>query len=325
MTQSSLLIGDIGGTNARFALASPGEPGFRDAHTLLCADFASPEAAIECYLAEVGAPAPVAVCFAAAGPVINGDINITNNHWVLSSTELRDALDHVPVRLLNDFEAIAHSIPILPAADCAPIGLPEGRARPEGDFSIGILGPGTGLGVAGLYKRGGQLVPIVGEGGHIGFAPKSQVQIDLLGILRERYDRVSLERLLSGSGLANIYWALCRLHDEKRVQLDAAEIFAAAQQGEPRAAEAIRVFFEILGQVAGDLALLLGSTDGVYIAGGITKRYPELLESSGFRSAFENKGHHRPLLESIPTYLITHAEPGLLGAAHCASELVQRS
>ena len=184
-----------------------------------------------------------------------------------------------------------------------------------------MLGPGTGLGVAGLYRRGGVHVPIVGEGGHVGFAPATRVQIDVLNALRERFDRVSAERLLSGAGIEQIYWALCRLHGERRLQLDAAQVFAASADGDPRAHEATQLFFEVLGQVAGDLALTLGAADGVYIAGGIAKRYPELLQASGFRSAFESKGRHRALMERIPTLLVTHAEPGLLGAAHCALSL----
>jgi glucokinase len=166
------------------------------------------------------------------------------------------------------------------------------------------------------------LIPISGEGGHVGFSPESQVQIEVLKVLRERFERVSVERLVSGSGLENIYNALTLIHGEKRTQLSAAEIFAAAiTANEPRAKEAINLFFDVLGQVAGDLALLLDARDGVFIAGGIAKRYPDLLANSGFRNGFESKGRHRTLMESIPTQLINHAEPGLLGSAYCAREL----
>ena len=322
MTDMNLLIGDIGGTNARFALASAADRGFHDEMTLKCADYASPEAAIEQYLADTGSARPAAVCLAAAGPVIDGNINITNNHWALTTRSLSDALGGVPVKLLNDFAAVSSAIPVLGANDHVAVGLPQSDGLPEGDFSVAILGPGTGLGVAGLYRRAGVDVPIVGEGGHIGFAPESQVQIDVLAVLRERFDRVSVERLLSGSGVENIYRALNRIHDEPRKPLSAREVFAAAMEGEQRAVDTAMLFFEILGQVAGDLAMQLGAADGVYIAGGITKRYPELLQGSAFRAAFENKGHHRPWLESIPTLLITHAEPGLLGAAYVAQGLL---
>ena len=148
------------------------------------------------------------------------------------------------------------------------------------------------------------------------------MQIDVLLALRERFDRVSSERLVSGMGLENIYWAFGQIHGDKLPKLSAADIFAATLDGsDARAAEAVALFFEVLGQVAGDLTLALGAEDGVYIAGGIVKRYPEMLHISGFRNAFENKGHHRPMMERIPTRLITDGEPGLLGAAHCALEL----
>jgi glucokinase len=127
---------------------------------------------------------------------------------------------------------------------------------------------------------------------------------------------------LSGSGIENIYWALHSLRGDRRKEISAADIFRAAGDGSDAvAADAAQLFFEILGQVAGDIALVMGAQDGVYLAGGIVKRYPEMLHISGFRNAFENKGHHRPMMERIPTRLITYGEPGLLGAAHCALEL----
>ena len=184
------------------------------------------------------------------------------------------------------------------------------------------MGPGTGLGTGGLLRRDGRMIPIVGEGGHIGFAPKSKVQIEVLEVLREKFERVCLERLISGSGIENIYWALQAMRGDSRITLSAAEIFKAAESGsDPVAADATQLFFEMLGQAAGDIALVLGAQDGVYLAGGIVKRYPEMLHISGFRNAFESKGHHRSMMERIPTKLITYNEPGLLGAAHCALEL----
>ena len=144
------------------------------------------------------------------------------------------------------------------------------------------------------------------------------MQIDLLTVLREQFDRVSTERLVSGPGIENIYWALTRLRGEKRTQLAPAEIFeAAVSNRDELAAEAAHLFFEILGQEAGNLALTLGASDGIYIAGGIAKRYPDFLKNSRFRSGFESKGRYRTLMERIPTQLILHDQPGLLGAAYC--------
>jgi glucokinase len=322
MADKTLLIGDIGGTNARFAIANPECPGFSDAMTLQCADYASADDAIRHYLDVLMAAPPDVICLAVAGPVINGKVQVTNNHWTLSAADTAADFSISNVQLLNDFEAVAFSIPQLQAGDTEVIGLPDRKPTLGENFNIAILGPGTGLGTAGLISRWNIAIPIVGEGGHVGFAPKSQVQVEILNALRSKFDRVSVERLVSGSGIENIYWALTLIYGEQRTPLSAQDIFAKSlDNGDPRASEAVQMFFEILGQVAGDLALTLGATDGVYLAGGIAMRYPDLLQDSGFRDAFNNKGRHRALMEDIPTLLITHDEPGLLGAAYCALKL----
>jgi len=321
-SKSTLLIGDIGGTNARFALADPRQPGFSDDATLQCADFASAEIAIKQYLDDIGAPSPDVICLAAAGPIVDHRVRFTNNPWSIDSDELAEEFSISGVRLLNDFEAIAYSIPFLESKDCMPFGLPDAQPLDATHYTVGILGPGTGLGAVGLRKHGDLLIPITGEASHGGFAPESQVQIDMLSALRERYDRVSSERFVSGPGLENIYWALCRIHGEQKPQLKAAEIFARAnERSDSRAAESVQTFFELLGQVAGDFALALGAKDGIFIAGGIVRRYPELLENSRFRTGFEAKGRHRSLMEQVSTQLILHEQPGLLGASYCALEL----
>jgi glucokinase len=323
MADSSLLIGDIGGTNARFALADKSSPGFADVMTLQCADYATADVAIKDYLESVSALSPDVICLAAAGPIVDQRVRFTNNPWIIAADELAADFSSSSVRLLNDFEAIAYSIPFLKPEDCLPIGLPESMNLDNEHFTVGILGPGTGLGTVGLRKHGELFIPITGEGSHSGFAPESQVQVDILTALRERFDRVSAERLLSGPGLENIYWALARIHGEKRPQLSAADIFAKANDNsDPRAAEAVQVFFEILGQYAGDLALTLGAKDGIFVAGGIAQRYPDLLTNSRFRSGFESKGRHRSIVERIPTQLILHEQPGLLGASYCALQML---
>ena len=322
MSGPTLLIGDIGGTNARFALANQQIPGFSDVVTLQCADYASADAAIEYYLKSVNASSPDVICLAVAGPIVDQRVRFTNNPWSIAAEELAADFSTSSVRLLNDFEAIAYSIPFLSDEDCLPIGLPDPAALDDEHFTVGILGPGTGLGAVGLSKHGDLIIPISGEGSHSGFAPETRVQLDILSILRERFDRVSTERLVSGPGLENIYWALTRIHGDKRPQLSAAEIFVRAKaNSESRSSEAVHLFFEVLGQVAGDLALTLGAENGIYVAGGIAKRYPELLANSGFRAGFESKGRHRSIMERIPTQLILHEQPGLLGASYVALEL----
>jgi glucokinase len=319
-----LLIGDIGGTNARFALVDPMLPGFHSEVTLPCRDFESADIAIRHYLARVKAPDPAVICLAVAGPVVDGAVSLTNNDWRIVAQDLRKEFAGPVVALCNDFEAVACSIPLLQESDLVPLGRHGPGPLPAGDFSVGVIGPGTGLGAAGLFKRGDGVFPVVGEAGHAGFAPETQIQVDILVALRERYDRVSDESLVSGPGLENIYWALSRLRGDNSANLTAAEIGqAAAESNSGHAVEALQLFFEILGQVAGTLALTLGAFDGIYIAGGIVHRYPELLIGSRFRSGFEAKGRRRALMERIPTQLIVYPEPGLLGAAWRAKQLFQ--
>ncbi|MEM9208291.1 MAG: glucokinase, partial [Pseudomonadota bacterium] len=205
MTDPCLLIGDIGGTNARFALAAAGETGFARAQTLSCADYETSDQAILAYLDGVNADAPVAICLAAAGPIVNNAVRFTNNHWSLDVADLMQRFETDSVRLLNDFQAIAYSIPFLEDGDTLPVGLSDTHSLDQDEFTIGILGPGTGLGTGGLCRRDGELYPIVGEGGHVGFAPETALQLEVLTALRERFDRVSAERLVSGPGLENIF------------------------------------------------------------------------------------------------------------------------
>jgi glucokinase len=323
MADSSLLIGDIGGTNARFALADRNSPGFSDAMTLRCTDYDSTEAAIKYYLDSVGATSPDVICLAAAGPVVGQRVRMTNNHWTLASDELASEFSANAVRLLNDFEAIAYSVPLLASSDCEAIGLPDPGPLPDEQYTVAIVGPGTGLGAVGLRRQGGLLVPVAGEASHGGFAPETRVQLDVLLALRERFDRVSTERLVSGPGIENIYGALASIHGLKLPRLSAAEIFAAADDNsDPHAVEAVSLFFEVLGQFAGDFALALGATDGVFVAGGIVKRYPDLLANSRFRSGFESKGRYRALMERVPTQLVLHDQPGLLGASYYALQML---
>lgn len=323
MSEPCLLVGDIGGTNARFALADIGTTGFSRSQTLRCADFGSAHLAIKAYLEAVQAPTPAVVCLAVAGPIVDGSVRFTNNNWSIGQDELGDELQTAKVRLLNDFEAIAYSIPSLDGSDMMGVGLPPPKSLNAPNYTVGVLGPGTGLGAVALCKRGGQIFPIVGEAGHVGFAPETQLQFEVLRQLRERFERVSDERLLSGPGLENIYWALTKIHGGRTSRLSAADIFAQGlAQSDTRAAETLQLFCEVLGQAAGNLALALGAVDGIYVGGGIVQRQPDLLTNSRFRTGFESKGRHRSLMERIPTQLIVHPQPGLLGGSYCAVEIL---
>jgi glucokinase len=326
MADPCLLIGDIGGTNARFALAHPDEPGFSGELTLHCEDYENAEQGVATFLERASVTSPDVICLAAAGPVVDGCVSFTNNHWVIDSRELQQKFPASSVQLLNDFEAIAYSIPMLDENDLETVGLVPSELDGKTEFTIAVVGPGTGLGAGALLGRANSIYPIVGEGSHAGFAPETRMQFEVLKQLRQRYERVSDERLVSGPGLENIYWALRKIHGESAIKITTAEIFSRVLANEDViAAESTQLFYEALGQIAGNLALAFGAFDGVYLAGGIVKRYPDLLKTSSFRSGFENKGRHRSLMEKVSTSLILHPQPGLLGASHCARQLHQQT
>lgn len=312
-----MLIADIGGTNARFALANLTGPGFVCETSYACADFATAIDAIHHYLMHIETPRPQSICLAVAGPVIDEKVNFTNNNWTLSVDELRQRFDIEHVQLLNDFEAIAYSLPLIAQEKLLTVGALVPCSLESTHYDIAVIGAGTGLGAAGLIRRKDNYTSIAGEASHVGFSPETTEQENILTTLRDRFSRVSCERLVSGAGLENLYWALTEISGVNAPHLSATEIMLANQNGNNRlAAKAVAFFYQILGQIAGDLALTLGAHQGVYLAGGITQRYPEQLIKSGFRSGFENKGRHQILMQSIPTQLITHKEPGLLGAAN---------
>ncbi len=312
MNSHRCLIGDIGGTNARFALARANRPGYLEERVYACADHPSLEQAVRAYLDDVGLQGTDSICLAVAGPIVGGAVQFTNSRWRISEDPLRAAFATNRVRLINDFEAVAYALPLLGQDDYHVIGEPPPPDLTRAHYTVGVLGPGTGLGAAGLLRRGGLTAALACEAGHVGFAPETPVQRELLVRLQGRYERVSDERVASGAGLENIHWALNPGRDGK---MDAAQIFAQAHSGDAAATRSVGLFFELLGQVAGNLALSMGAFQGIYIAGGIVGRHLPMLPASRFRSGFENKGRHRAIMEKIPTLVIKHPQPGLLGAS----------
>ena len=186
-----------------------------------------------------------------------------------------------------------------------------------------VIGPGTGLGAAGLIHREGTTIPVITEAGHVGFAPEDARQAEVLKLLHERYGRVSDERLISGMGIRNIYWALSQIHGGDPLDLNAEEVFDRSCNDEV-AAETVDLFFELLGQACGNLVLSMGAYDGAYVAGGIAQRHADALAASNFRRGFDNKGRHQRLMAAVPTALIVHPQPGLLGAAQVAINYLAR-
>lgn len=314
------LVADIGGTNARFALCEPsgGVPVLHDPLSLPNAGFASLQHAASHYLADVGAR-PTRAAIALAAPVDGDEIRLTNRAWSFSRQELRQALGLEDLRLVNDFGAIARAVPVL--ADGERVAL-YGRGHGLGRGPISVLGPGTGLGVAllvGDAVRGWQAVET--EGGHVGFAPVDDEERALAEALVAQHGRVSWERLLSGSGLSAIDSVLgASGAPGERLPRDPAVVVAAALEGRDQAARrALAAFCAILGSVAGDVALVHGAR-AVVIAGGIVPRFIPFLRASAFRERFLAKGRFSTYLEPVPVQVITHPNPGLLGAAMALRE-----
>ena len=310
MTATLRLIGDIGGTNARFAIADGLT--YRSLESLAGGDYPSFEAAIEAYLAMLPADSrPTEAAFAIAGPVTGDAIAFTNHPWRFSQAALRQRLGLDRLIIVNDFTANALSLPHLTAADLDRVG--GGEIVPNA--AMGILGPGTGLGVSGLLRAlDGSWVPLQGEGGHVTLAATNDRESAVIGLLRQKYEHVSAERVLSGDGLVNLYEALCQLDGKRSEGLKASQITdGALNRGDPACIAAIDLFCGILGSVAGDLALMLGAQGGIYIAGGIVPRLGSAFGASPFRRCFEAKGRFRAYLAAIPTFVIAHTNPALIG------------
>jgi glucokinase len=310
------LLADIGGTNARFALGEVGSAELREQLTVSVAGHPTFNSALQTYLEKVRASGewadlPVDGCLAVACPADRQVVTFTNSDWVIDRKDLAYSLRIPGLRVINDFEAIGHASAGFAIGDWEQIGAGEslpGRA-------IGVLGPGTGLGVCGVLPGDGGARVIAGEGGHVDFAPVDDEEMEILKLLMTRYRRVSAERLLSGAGLQNIYWALNQLRGSEQRQATPADISSAGLAGEdPVAVETLAVFCRVLGSVAGNLALTYGARGGIYIAGGIPPRIMAFLRRSDFRERFLAKGRFRDYLNDIPTRIVTRDNPGLFGA-----------
>ena len=310
------LLGDVGGTNARWAWQARAGAAPERVRTLACKDFHVVDACIAQYLLDESLPAPRHAAFGIATAVTGDAVQMTNHPWRFSIAGLRASLGLERLLVLNDFEALAQAVPSLGAGDLRPVG--SGVAVVGA--SMAVLGAGTGLGVSGLVADGrGGWSPIVGEGGHVTLAAGNAREASLLAVLRERFGHVSAERALSGPGLVNLYEAVCVLDGEAVESLAPADVLARAL-GEASARcvqceEALATFAALLGSVAGNLALTLGARGGVYIGGGIVPRLGAQFDALPFRARFEDKGRFRSYLAAIPSWVITAEAPALLGAA----------
>jgi glucokinase len=310
-----IVVGDIGGTHARFALAQVehgrvarlGEP-----KVFKTADHETLEAAVGAFAAVVDHPLPKLASLAVACPVSGDVLKLTNNPWVLRPAAMRQGFASERLVLVNDFGAVARAV-----AELGPGHFQHvcGPTEPAGPGVTTVLGPGTGLGVAQLLRQPGRAEVLETEGGHIGFAPQDKLEDELLLDLQQKHGRVSVERVLSGSGLACILAVLAG-RDGVTVEprKDAALWTAALDGTDSLAVEALERFCRVFGAVSGDLALAHGAND-VVLAGGLGARLASRLAGSCFSESFVAKGRFKDRMAAIPVRVITHPQPGLFGAA----------
>jgi glucokinase len=307
---------DIGGTHARFALATV-EAGrvthLGEAVTLKTAEHASFQTAWEEFGRLTGEDLPRAVGIAIAGPVQGEVIKFTNNPWIIRPAQIREKLNVDTYTLVNDFGAVGHAVGQAGPEHFVHLCGPETHLPDAG--TISIIGPGTGLGVAHVLQLGERYHVQATEGGHIDYAPLDAIEDAILARLRKRYRRVSVERVVSGPGLVEIYEALAGIEGRAVPQHDDKTLWQLGTSGEDSlAAAAVDRFCLSLGSVAGDIALAQGGS-AVVIAGGLGLRIKDVLMRSGFAERFTAKGRFEALMASIPVKLITHPQPGLFGAA----------
>jgi glucokinase len=311
-TADPILIADIGGTNARFALARAGRI-WGEVTVLACRDHADLAAATSVFLDSVSEIArPRSAVIAVASPISGDRVQFTNLDWAFSTDQLRRELRLDALDIVNDFAAITWAVPGFGDRDLSPVGGGTACA----DAPIVVMGPGSGLGVAMMVPVAGGWLVLPTEGGHVTMAAATAEQDRVLNVLRHKFGHVSAERVLSGSGLVNIYTALGDLDGQALSPLrpDAISALAVSEPGS-RAAAALDLFFDFLGTAASNAALSCDARGGVYLAGGILGKVEAALGASGFRARFEAKGRFMEYLSHIPTLVIRHPYPALAGLA----------
>ena len=319
------LVADIGGTNARFGWISAPAAAVAHVHVLPVHEHASPGAAAQAYLAALqtqlgaGYQPPRRAAFALATAVAGDQIELTNAHWSFSRAATQAALGLDVLLALNDFEALALSLPRLQAGQLR--AWPGVAASDPAAGTLAVIGPGTGLGVAGVVRSAQGWVALPGEGGHATLSAADDFESELLAHVRREFAHVSAERLLSGIGLPTLHGAVLAVNGAAPAVLSTAAIVEQGLSGaDPLCGQTVDAFCALLGSFAGNVALTLGARGGVYIGGGIVPRLGERFFASRFRERFEAKGRFQPYLTGIPTLLITDTLAALSGAAQAIEQ-----
>jgi glucokinase len=312
------IVADIGGTNARFGLATQldeatGRFTIEQQHVFQCANHSTFQDVLGSYIDSIEGTRPTAACIAIAGPVSGDRMKMTNLSWDFSIDAVRKQFGLERLELMNDFGAQAYATLYMQEADL-PVIYP---GKPLAGSPRAVLGPGTGLGVAGLVHFGGRWYPLCGEGGHTTYAPTSEKEVEIRRVIEPSNKHVSVEKFVSGPGLLSIYKALCVVNGVPCEDLTPGDVSQRALSGDcPTCAEALQFFLKILGSAAGDVAMVLGALGGVYLGGGILPKVESMIDDSLLIESFLDKGRMRALLENVPVYLMKGDKPALAGAAH---------
>ena len=308
------MVGDIGGTNARFALLVPGESELISIKALQCNQFKTIQEAIKSYLSSINNVQIESASIATAGTTHLDVFKLANNNWTIDKADVSSALNDVEVKWINDFSAQALATTSLTNDDVIIIN----KGVVQTDSMKLVIGPGTGLGTCGLIESAGRWMPLPAQGGHSTFAPNSDLEIKILTILHKQFGHVSTERILSGPGIVNLYKALCQINTKGVLFNTPSEITSAAIKLKPdlMAKETLHLFCQIFGSVTGTIALTNGSLGGIYITSDLIRNFLDFFINSDFLKSFEDKGRLKYYMTDIPIFISKKENMGLIGSAY---------
>ena len=317
--QSYSLVGDLGGTNARFAIVSQGSSELMKIETLQCEKFETIQQALQFYLSSIENIQISSACIASAGTVHLDSFKPANNDWVINKSDVSSTLNNIQVSWINDFNAQALATTTL--SDNDVVTIKEGIEQP--DRLRLAIGPGTGLGLCGLIRTSSGWVSVPTQGGHSDLAANNSLEIEILILLQKKFGHVAVERVLSGPGIVNLYEALCQINGKDILFQSPAEITAAAINTNPDhlSKETLHLFCQIFGSMTGSIALTTGSLGGIYITSDLIRNFLDFFIESDFVASFENKGRMKYFMTDIPIYFSKKDNMGLLGATHYLNNL----
>ena len=308
------MVGDIGGTNARFALVAPGKSELMSIKTLQCTKFETVQEAINSYLSSINDAEIISACIASAGTTHLDVFKPANNDWVINKSNVSSALNDIQVNWINDFSAQALATTTLKSNDVIVIN--KGAVQPERVRLV--IGPGTGLGTCGLINSSNGWVPLPAQGGHSDFAPNSSLEIEIWTLLQKQFGHVAVERILSGPGIVNLYKALCQINEKEVLFNSPSEITSAAIKVNPDSIskETLHLFCRIFGSVTGSIALSTGCLGGIYITSDLVRNFLDFFIDSDFLKSFEDKGRLKYYMTDIPIFISKKENMGLIGSTY---------